>query len=243
MLKLHNDKLIMKLNNKHCYEYPRPALTTDCIIFGFDGVGLKVLLIERGIEPFKGKWALPGGFVRGNESTVECAKRELYEETGIKNIFIEQSHTFSEIGRDPRGHVVSVSYYALVKTSDYNVIGGDDAVRAKWFNIDLVPSLAFDHEQILQKAFDNIKFKIRHNPIGFELLDEKFTMPDLQLLYELILEVKFDRRNFNTKMLKTGLIIVLDEKKPNVPHRAPRLLKFDKEKYKQLLLSGFNFDI
>lgn len=227
----------------YCYEFPRPAVTTDCVIFGFDGVDINILLVERGIEPFKGSWALPGGFVRMEESAEECALRELNEETGITDVFIEQLYTFSDIKRDPRGRVITVAYYALVKLSDYELIAGDDAAKAKWFNIKDVPSLAFDHDLILRTAHKRLKAKIRYQPIGFELLDEKFTMPQLQLLYESVLEVKFDRRNFSNKLLRTGLFIQLDEKKKNVPHRAPRYLKFNKEKYNELVSSGFNFEI
>ncbi len=228
---------------KHCYDYARPALTTDCIIFGFDGVDMNVLLIERGIEPFKGKWAFPGGFVRMDESTEDCAKRELLEEAGLKDVFIEQLYTFSDVHRDPRERVVTVAYFALVKIQDYFLIAGDDANNARWFKIKDIPSLAFDHDLILRVSQNRLKAKIRYQPIGFKLLDDKFTMPQLQLLYESILEVKFDRRNFSNKLLKTGLLIPLDEKKENVPYRAPRLLKFDMDKYNELLTSGFNFEI
>jgi 8-oxo-dGTP diphosphatase len=228
---------------KYCYEYPRPSVTTDCVIFGFDGVDINILLIERGLEPFKGRWALPGGFVNMDESTEEGALRELQEETGIENVFIEQLYTFSDVNRDPRGRVISVAYFALVRTSDYQVLAGDDAQQAKWFRLSEIPSLAFDHDMVLRIAHNRLKGKIRYQPVGFELLDEKFTMPELQLLYESILGTKFDRRNFNTKMMKTGLLITLDEKKKGTPHRAPRLLKFDKRKYDELVSSGFNFEI
>ncbi|MCT4614161.1 MAG: NUDIX hydrolase [Marinifilaceae bacterium] len=228
---------------KYCYEYPRPSLTTDCVIFGFDGLNINILLIQRGGEPFKGKWAFPGGFVDMNESTEEGAKRELFEETGIDNVFIEQLYTFSDVNRDPRGRVISVAYYALVKSSDYNLIAGDDAAKAKWFKLDEVPSLAFDHDMILRVAHSRLKSKIRYQPIGFELLNEKFTMPELQLLYESILGIKFDRRNFSNKIMKTGLLLPLEEKKQGTPYRAPRLYMFDKIKYKELSYNGFNFEI
>jgi len=228
---------------KYCYDYPRPALTSDCVIFGFNGISISVLLIERGIDPFKGKWALPGGFLQMDESTEECAKRELFEETGIENVFIEQLYTYSDINRDPRGRVVTVVYFALVKISDYKLTAGDDAIKANWFKIDEIPSLAFDHDSILHTALNRIKSKIRYQPIGFELLDEKFTMPQLQSLYESILDFKFDRRNFSNKLMKTGLLIPLEEKKTNVPHRAPRYLKFDKIKYEELSKNGFNFEV
>ena len=141
----------MKDEKKYSYKYPRPALTTDCIIFGFDESDLKVLLIERGIEPYKGKWALPGGFVKMDETTEEGAKRELYEETGLKDVFIEQLFTFSDVDRDPRGRVISVAYFSLVNLNNYEAKAGDDASKAQWFSVKDVPSLAFDHEKILTK--------------------------------------------------------------------------------------------
>lgn len=229
--------------NQYCYDYPRPAVTTDCVIFGFDGTDIFVLLIERGIEPFKGHWAFPGGFVNMDESAEEGAKRELLEETGIEEVYIEQLYTFSQVDRDPRGRVISVAYFALVRKSDYPVIAGDDAANAHWFKLSQSPPLAFDHDKILRVAKERLKGKIRYQPIGFELLNEKFTMPELQLLYEAILETSFDRRNFSNKMLKTGLLIPLAEKKKGTPHRAPRLFMFDKVKYGQLLCSGFNFEV
>jgi len=228
---------------KYCYDYPRPSVTTDSVLFGFDGVDINVLLIERGINPFKGKWALPGGFVNMDESTEEGALRELLEETGVENVFMEQLYTFSDVDRDPRGRVISIAYYALVRISDYKVLAGDDANNARWFKLSEIPTLAFDHDMILRIAHDRLKGKIRYQPIGFELLNEKFTMPELQLLYESILGTKFDRRNFHSKMMKTNLLIQLDEKKTGTPHRAPRLMKFDKKKYDELLSSGFNFEI
>lgn len=233
----------MEKEKKYCYEYPRPALTTDCVIFGFDGLKIKVLLIERGIEPYKGMWAFPGGFVHEDESTEEGAKRELKEETGLENIFIEQLYTFSDIGRDPRGRVVSVAYYALVNLKDHKVTAGDDAKNARWFGIDEIPSLAFDHEKIFRTALLRLKGKIRYQPIGFELLPEKFTLSELQHLYEAILEIKLDKRNFRKKIKKMNLLIELEEKQQNVRHKAANYYKFDKQKYEELMLKGFNFEI
>ena len=226
-----------------CYEYARAALTTDCVIFGFDGTELNVLLIERGIEPFKHKWALPGGFIRTHETADDSAKRELFEETGIKDVFIEQLGTFSDIDRDPRERVITVAYFALVRTLDYELKAGDDAAKAQWFKINEIPSLAFDHDSILRVAHNRIKGKIRYQPIGFELLDEKFTIPQLQLLYESILGTKLDRRNFSLKIKKIGILIPLEEKQLNVAHRAPRYYKFDKARYEELMSTKINFKI
>ena len=233
----------MENNLKYCYEYPRPALTTDCVIFGFDETDLKVLLIERGIEPYKGKWAFPGGFVQMGENTEDGAKRELLEETGLKDIYIEQLYTFSDVDRDPRGRVVSVAYYALVSLNKFNPQAGDDANNAAWFSVRNVPTLAFDHEKILRMALYRIKGKIRYQPIGFELLPEKFTMTELQHLYEVILETTLDRRNFRKKFQKMDLLIELDEKQIGVAHKAASYFMFDKTKYEQLVMKGFNFEI
>ncbi|HEY4788670.1 MAG TPA: NUDIX domain-containing protein [Bacteroidales bacterium] len=228
---------------KYCYEYPRPSVTTDCIIFGFDAGELKLLLIERGIEPFKGKWAFPGGFLNMDENTDECARRELLEETGLKDVFIEQLYTFSDVDRDPRGRVITVVYFALVKLSDYKIQAGDDAQNAKWFGISKVPPLAFDHDRILRMALNRLRGKIRYQPIGFELLSEKFTMPELQNLYETILEMQLDRRNFRKKILDTGLLIDHQESVKGLPHKGAKYFSFDRNKYKELSERGLNFEI
>jgi 8-oxo-dGTP diphosphatase len=233
----------MSQNKKYCYKYPRPAVTADCIIFGFDAGELKVLLIERGIEPFKGMWAIPGGFLQLEESTDDCAKRELYEETGLQNVFMEQLYSFSDPARDPRGHVITIAYYALVKLSDYNIKAGDDAKNAKWFGISKVPTLAFDHEQILRVALNRLRGKIRYQPVGFELLPKRFTLPDLQTLYESILDVKIDRRNFRRKIDSMGLIIDHNETVKGVPHKGAKYFSFDKNKYMELIERGFNFEL
>ena len=143
---------------KFCYKYPHPSVTADCVIFGFDGVSIKVLLIQRGIEPFKDKWAFPGGFMKIDETAEECAKRELEEETGLKNASVEQCHTFSDVNRDPRERVITVAHYALVKLSD--VKGGDDAASARWFAKEEVPSLAFVPYRLLPMAGKRLKGRL-----------------------------------------------------------------------------------
>ena len=225
------------------YEYPRPALTVDCVVFGLDYEDLKVLLIQRDIEPFAGEWALPGGFVPVGESTEETANRELAEETGLKNIFLEQLYTFSDPERDPREHVVTVAYYALVNLSEHEVQASTDARKAAWFEIDDIPTLAFDHDLILQTAYERLQGKIRYQPIGFELLPRKFTLRQLQQVYEKILDRKLDKRNFRKKILKMGIIEGLDEIETDVAHRAARLYRFDKTKYDRMVKKGFNFEI
>lgn len=231
------------MKQQYCYEYPRPAVTTDSIIFGFDEGELKILLIQRGIEPYKGSWAFPGGFLNMDEDADTGALRELEEETGIANAYMEQLYTFSGVDRDPRGRVISIAYYALVKLSDYLVKAGDDAGDARWFSLSEIPSLAFDHEHILQVALERLKGKIKYKPIGFELLPEKFTMPNLQHLYEAVLQTSLDRRNFRKKMLSTGLLIDLSEQVEGVPHKPAKLYKFNHDKYKKLSEQGFYFEI
>ena len=221
----------------YTYEYPHPSVTTDCVIFGFDGTRLKVLLVERGIEPFKGSWALPGGFLRMDESAEECALRELQEETGLAGAYV---HTFSDPKRDPRERVVTVAYYALVRMQD--VQGGDDAARAAWFSLEDVPPLAFDHDQILCMALKELRKQIHFEPIGFELLPEKFTVKELQLLYESILNVKFDRRNFYNKMKHLEVLTQLDEKVFNSPKKEAYLFKFNPKKYSELKQKGFKLE-
>lgn len=233
----------METKGKYTYDYPRAALTTDCVIFGYDNTKLSILLIQRGIEPYKGKWALPGGFVHIEETTEEGAKRELKEETGLENIFIEQLYTFSDVNRDPRGRVVSVAYYALVNTTEHHPHAGDDAQKAQWFRMNDLPNLAFDHQLIIQKAIERLRGKIIYQPIGFELLPEKFTLTQLQELYEAVLHTELDKRNFRKKILSYDLLIQLNEKQKNVSHRAAWLYKFNHKKYKQLEKSGFLFEI
>lgn len=222
------------------YKYPHPAVTTDCVIFGFDGVSIKVLLIQRGIEPYKGDWAFPGGFMKIDETAEESAMRELEEETGLKDANVEQFYTFSDVDRDPRERVITIAYYALVKMAE--VKSGDDAAKAHWFSYNEIPSLAFDHDRILRKAISTLKERICFKPIGFELLPDVFTMGELQNLYEAILEVKFDRRNFYNKMLKLGLLIEAEKRPANTPSRIPVKYRFNNKKYTELKQKGFRLE-
>ena len=225
---------------KYCYKYPHPAVTTDCVIFGFDGQSLKVLLVERGIEPYKGRWAFPGGFLNPDERAEEGARRELNEETGLEGAFIEQFHTYTEPNRDPRERVITIAYFALVRIQE--VHGSDDAAKAQWFPTEEVPQLAFDHDRILRDATRKLRERIHFEPIGFELLPDKFTMKDLQLLYEAILDVKFDRRNFSKKMIHYGLLNQLDETVWPTPKREAQLYSFNKEKYDEFKKKGFQIE-
>ena len=228
---------------KYAYEYPRPAVTVHCVIFGFDKNQLKVLLTKRAIEPFLGKWAFPGGFIQEEETADDCALRKLREEAGLQDIFLEQLYTFSDLARDPRGRVISIAYYALVKPETYVLEAGLDIEAVKWFGIDENLDLAFDHQQILSVAIERLKGKIRYQPIGCELLPEQFTLPDLHNLYETVLQRSIDRGNFRKKILSMGLLIDHSDKQKDRPARAAKIYSFDKVKYQALTESGFYFEV
>jgi 8-oxo-dGTP diphosphatase len=225
------------------YSYERPALTVDCVVFGYEEDELKVLLIQRDIEPYKNVWALPGGFVRINETLEDAAIRELKEETSVENIYMEQLYSFGELNRDPRERVVTVSYYALVKLSEHKAKGGTDAADAKWYSIKDLPKLAFDHKEIIEVAFRRLQGKVRYEPVGFELLPKKFLFSAIEHLYETILQRKIDRRNFRKKMLSMGIIKQLEVQQENVAHRKGFYYSFDKREYEKMKKKGFNFEI
>jgi 8-oxo-dGTP diphosphatase len=224
-------------------EYPRAALTVDCVVFGFDEGELKVLLIQRGLPPFKDKWALPGGFVRVDETLDDAARRELAEETGLTNAFLEQLYTYGEVKRDPRERVVSVAYYALVKLAEHQTRAATDAADARWFPVSQLPRLAFDHAEIFATALTRLRSKLRWQPVGFELLPEKFTLSQLQHLYETVLGAPLDKRNFRKRVLALDLIKPLHERQMAGAHRPAQLFRFDPEKYVRLTKRGFHFEI
>jgi 8-oxo-dGTP diphosphatase len=226
-------------------QYPnRPSVTVDCVVFGFDPqvIGLEILLIERGIEPFFGMHALPGGFVRPGETLELAARRELQEETGLSDTFLEQLYTFGNPGRDPRGWVVTVAYYALVSTV-HRLLATADARAVAWHQCKNLPQLAFDHASIVAMATERLRGKIRYRPIGFELLPEKFTLPQLQRLYEAVLDRQLDKRNFRKKVLSYGLLCELDEYEQNVARRPGQLYRFDVLRYRELEQQGFDFEV
>lgn len=165
-------------------KYWHPAVTTDAVVVGFDGEELNILLIQRGIEPYKGMWALPGGFMSEDDASAEEAvRRELREETTVSNIFLEQFHCFSDADRDPRERVITIAFFAIVDPKAYRIIGGDDASEARWFPIKRLPKLAFDHNQIVKAALERMRERLHSEPIGFKLVGEEFTMPQLQKTY------------------------------------------------------------
>jgi 8-oxo-dGTP diphosphatase len=229
----------------YTYKYPRPAVTVDCVVFGLDleAEDLKVLLIQRKAEPFAGQWAFPGGFVEMDETLEASAKRELKEETGISELYLEQLYTFGDPGRDPRGRTVSVAYYALVKMSDHVPKAADDAKAVAWHPAAKPPKLAFDHAKILKVAVDRLRAKVRYQPIGFELLPAKFTLGQLQRLYEIVLERPLDKRNFRKKVLGLDVLNELGESQTGVAHRAGRLYRFDEARYRAQVERGVNFEV
>ncbi len=229
----------------YTYQYEHPAVTVDCAVFGLDleESELKVLLVQRKLDPFKGRWALPGGFVGMKEKLDEAARRELAEETGLEDVWLEQLFTFGDPGRDPRERVISVAYFALVRQRDYQLCATTDAAAAAWYPVGKTPSLAFDHAHILQMALGRLKGKVRYQPIGFELLPPKFSLTQLQRVYEIVLERELDKRNFRKKVLATELLIPLDEVEQGVAHRAARLYKFDQRRYQQLSKDGYLFEV
>ena len=212
------------------YEYPRPALTVDCVVFGVDADDLRVLLIQRALQPFEGKWALPGGFVRIDETLDDAARRELEEETGLSKVFLEQLYTFGAVDRDPRERIVSVAYYALVNLRDHQVHAATDARDAAWFGVNDVPRLAFDHADILQTALARLRGKLRYQPIGFELLPKKFTLSQLQRVHEAILGERLDKRNFRKRVDALGVVRPLNESVTLPAGRPAQLFVFRRPK-------------
>jgi ADP-ribose pyrophosphatase YjhB (NUDIX family) len=219
------------------------SLSTDCIIFSYEDSELKVLLIKRKSEPKEGSWALPGGFIFEKEDITNSAQRTLLELTGIKDLYMEQVKTYGDVKRYPLRRVITIAYYALINPHVYNIKAGSLASDAKWFPVNKIPKLPFDHTTILSETLEILRKKVRKEPIGFELLPEKLSLTELQQLYEAILSTKLDKRNFRKKLLKMKLLKPLNETQKNVPHRAAKLYKFDPNIYSKLKKKGFIFDL
>ena len=219
------------------------ALSIDCLIFGFRNSELDVLLIKHGEGISKGRWALPGGWIRYNESIDDAANRLLTSLTGVSNIFLEQLRAFGEVDRYPGKRVITVAYFALINADNYALSAGFTASDARWFKIHEIPRLPYDHDKILKTGFDYLKHKVRHEPLGFNLLPKKFTLHQIQKLYEAILETALDKPNFRRKLLKMNLLVPCDEKQRDVSHRAANYYKFDKRIYRKLKETGFTFEL
>lgn len=222
------------------------SIAVDAIVFGYNKEhGVSILLIKRKYDPFKDKWAIPGGFVLNEESLEDAVFRELKEETGVEINYLEQLYTFGKPGRDPRRRIISVAYFGLVNSAQFSKISADtDASEVEWFNIKELPELAFDHDSILEIAIERIRNKIKYQPIGFELLDKKFPFSDLENLYSILLDREIDRRNFKKKIQKLGILEELNEKaKSSGAGRPGNLFQFNQQRYKELLEKGMHFEI
>jgi 8-oxo-dGTP diphosphatase len=220
------------------------AISVDNVIFGFDGGDLKILLVKRGEEPFDGKWALPGEMVFPEEDLSTAAARILKELTGLENVYLEQVQSFGRPDRHPVGRVITVAYFSLVKIDDFQLNPANWAKAAKWHSIARLGELAFDHTEIVTACFEKLRRRVRVQPIGFELLPPKFTLTDLQHLYEAILDIEsIDKRNFRKKILAMNLLIDCDELQEGVAHRPAKLYRFDKDRYENFVERGFSFEI
>lgn len=214
----------------------------DCIIFGFDDEELKLLLIKRDFEPERGKWSLMGGFLGEAETLDQAANRVLYTLTGLRDVYMEQLNTFSDLNRDPVERTVSVAYFALININDHD----EELIKknsARWFGLSEVPNLIFDHDQMVRMAISRLRYKTSVQPVGFELLPEKFTMRQLQKLYEAILNQELDKRNFSKKINQLDILVKLDEKDMNSSRKGSFLYKFDQFKYKSKVSEGFIFKL
>ncbi|CAN5178696.1 NUDIX domain-containing protein [soil metagenome] len=223
------------------YTHPsRILVALDCIIFGFDGEEIKLLLIKRNFEPEFGKWSLMGGFLNDNEDLEAAAQRILFDLTGMTNTYLEQLQTFGAINRDPVERTISVVYYALVNIQDQDV----NAIRshnASWINLSDKPNLIFDHNAMVEQAMHRLRYKAALHAIGFELMPEKFTIPQLQKVYEAIFKTPLDRRNFSRKILSTDLLIGTGEKDTNSVTKKGQLYRLNAEKYQQYLTDYVSF--
>ena len=227
----------------HSHQDIIAPLSIDCVVFGFEEAKLTVLLIQRKVEPEINKWALPGGFILYKESIDEASKRILKEMTSVSNLYLEQLQAFGAVDRYPEHRVVTIAYYALIRPSDYPLVPGLDTNGVDWMPIKQLPQLPFDHAEILRTGWKTLQRKVRHQPIGFELLPEKFTLLNLQELYEAILDVKLDKPNFRRKLMRMNLLIPLDEYQRIDAHRPARLYRFDKDRHDSLVEQGLNFEV
>ena len=224
-------------NGPYIYKYPHPSVTTDCVIFGFDGLQLRVLLIERKNDPYKGYWAFPGGFLNEDESAETGALRELEEETGMKSAYIKQFHTFSSPKRDPRERVLTIAFYALVNIVE--VTANDDAANAHWFALDEVPSLAFDHDTILNMAITEMRKQMYFEPIGLDLLPNKFSIDELHRLFEAVLGKNIDKGILFEHIKQLDLLIPANESSPNNIEDKMQLFTLGHDKYQELKENGW----
>lgn len=228
--------------NEYYRKAYKPLLALDCVIFGYEKGTLKVLLTRRKQEPYKGAWGLATGFLHEGESLDYAAKRILEKQTGLEDIYMDQLQAFGEVDRDPVERVISIVYYSLIRADIYdtNLLGEN---QAEWFPITGLPKLMFDHEDMIQKSWAKLRRKSRYQPIGFNLLPDKFTLPELQSLYEAIHQKQFDKRNFRKKILATNLLVKLEEKQKGVSKKGAYYYQFRADLYHELISAGFNFEL
>jgi 8-oxo-dGTP diphosphatase len=216
------------------------SVTVDVVIFTVKEAALHVLLVRRGVPPFEGQHAIPGGFIPENESLEQAALRELYEETGVRNVFLEQLYTFGDPRRDPRGWVITVAYYALIASENLSVAAGADAAEAAWFSVSKLPTLAFDHKSILDYALARLRNKLEYTTVGLQLLPEKFTLSALQSVYEAILGRSLDKRNFRRKIALLGILKPLREWQ-HTGRKPAQLFRFAAARFEKLKDKGILF--
>ena len=219
-----------------------PSITVDCCIFGLSQKELQILLVKHAAGESKGKWAMPGGWVRTNESLEDAALRLLKDLTGLHSVYLEQLQTFSEVSRAGSERVITQAFSALVQPEHHELVLSASASDVRWFNVADIPNLIFDHEEILAFGINHLRRKIRYEPIGVNLLPDKFSLGQLQDLYEAILDKKLDKPNFRRKMLRMNFLERCNETQKEVPHRAGALYKFDPERYQRLCTQGFSFE-
>lgn len=217
------------------------SLSIDNLIFGLDHGELTILLIKHAEGNTRGEWALPGGYIREKESLQDAATRLLEELTGVKDLYLEQLRTFGKVDRFPGERVVTVAYYALVSADKYRLIAGSSTLGTSWFSVNEIPELIYDHDEIIEYGIQHLRHQVCHQPIGFNLLPEKFTLLQLQELYEAILNTRLDKPNFRRKILKMNLLKPCNEKQTGVAHRAAALYRFDSDAYERLSNAGFSF--
>lgn len=219
------------------------SMSVDNLIFCCENRTLEILLVKHAVGKSRGQWGLPGDWMKDDESLEQAAERTLFERTGISDVYLEQLHTFSDINRHPDERIITTAFFALIRPDLYSHVSVETQLDADWFDVKSLPKLIFDHRKIINFGVAHLKTKVRHEPIGFNLLSKKFSLLQLQNLYEAILDTKLDKPNFRRKMMKMALLTDCEEKQSGVAHRAPKLYRFDKTNYNKLKKKGFSFEL
>lgn len=230
------------LDTSNVYIGQKHLVAVDCIVFGFDSKELKLLLFKRRADPLKGAWSLIGAFIKEGLSLKDAAKQILFKSTGLDNVFLEELKTYSDVDRDPGARVISVAYYSLIRIDEFNIDSVEE-FDAHWFDFDDIPELILDHGKMVEDAIAKLRTKARYQPIGFNLLPEKFTIPQLQILYECIYQKKLDNRNFRKKLLSFDILTKTDEKDKSASKKGAYLYKFNEDKFNRFLAKGYNFEL